>query len=255
MVDDAKYKEIMKDYFFIDESWHNFMLPWFKTDGKKILAYLTTLRSKKISYEPEKKDIFKIFALPYHDVKVVILGQDPYPSPGYATGIAFGLKEAVDNFDLSRPSLEVIKKELFRYIPDIELDYKFDHTLQNWQNQGVMLLNSALTVQTWQVGSHQKMWEPFIKSVIQFLGVRKDPVLFVSFGKVAFRILYSELNIKKNVILTFPHPRVDAYTSNPDSYKFIGNNVFNQIDSCLESMGKSKINWLLEEVYTDALPF
>lgn len=230
----------------IHESWHQVMYPWFSTEGKKVLHYLTLLKSKNIGYTPNKRNIFKAFSMPVDKIKVLILGQDPYPEPGFATGLAFAVPEGN-----RRPALDIIKDELFYYCNDITVDLRFDSTLEHWHSQGVLMLNAYLTTQEWTTKAHKKLWESFTEQIIQFLSVRKDPIIFVGFGKVALTLLYKILDVEKNIVIESIHPSADTHTK---EFYFRKSGIFKKIDNKLLELGKEEISWLLPEEI-DYLPY
>ena len=159
----------------------------------------------KIVY-PDTKLTFRAFKMcQFADVRVVILGQDPYHD-GSATGLAFANSDQTPRMS---PSLHWITKA-------IEHDYdtlcvNFDVTLKEWANQGVLLLNTALTVVKGYAGSHVGLWDKFTKDFIRHLSQQKDNIIFVLWGKKAQD--YAKYIEGNNKIVTAPHPAADAYTA------------------------------------------
>ena len=116
-----------------------------------------------------------------HDVKIVFLGQDPYPQKGVATGVLFGNKEGTTELS---PSLEVIKEAAINYeTPHPPL--KFDVTLESWAKQGILMINSALTCEMNKVGSHVMLWRPFMSKFLQNLSNSNTGLVYVLFGDQA----------------------------------------------------------------------
>ena len=135
-----------------------------------------------ISFEPAPENVFKAFhCCPYENCCAVILGQDPYPQKGVATGIAFG-NDLKKSPSLS-PSLGVILNSLTRNSEDLPI---FDTTLESWERQGILLLNSSLTVKTDKPGSHAEAWRPFIKSFVEKLSEKKPSLFWMLLGKQAW---------------------------------------------------------------------
>ena len=135
-----------------------------------------------ISFEPQAEHVFKAFRMcPYNECCAVILGQDPYPQKGVSTGIAFG-NDLTRNPSLS-PSLGVILNSVARYSEDLP---NFDTTLETWERQGILLLNSSLTVRTNQPGSHAEAWKPFTKSLVERLSEEKPELFWLLLGKQAW---------------------------------------------------------------------
>lgn len=196
----------------------------------KILYELRELYKVKTIY-PEKKDIFNAFKLPYKDVKVVILGQDPYHGEGEAHGYAFST-----HAKKLPPSLKNIYKELYDDL-GIEKDYS-NGDLTNWQKQGVMLLNTGLTVEKDKPNSHKNIgWHEFTDTVIQKLNDKDTPVVFILWGNNAKE--------KKKFITNSKHLVIESAHPSPFSanYGFFGSKPFSKTNDFLEKNNISKINW------------
>lgn len=142
-----------------------------------LLDFLTNL--SEVSFQPEYEKIFKVFEMPVKDIKLVVLGKDPYPLPGLATGVAYAVKEEEEVPIILRN----IKKEVLqsKELVSAEADWQ---TLQHWTNQGVFLLNTALTVETGNAGSHMAQWKEFTETVIKFIS-RENPCLWMLWGQHA----------------------------------------------------------------------
>lgn len=198
---------------------------------KKFL--LQEKQDKKIIY-PKGDEIFNAFNLtPFDDVKVVILGQDPYHGPNQAHGLCFSVMPEVK----IPPSLLNIYKELQQDLNITPVKHGF---LESWAKQGVLLLNSVLTVEQGRAGSHQgKGWEQFTDQVITKLNARKKPVIFVLWGRYASSKI-NLINQKQHTILKSAHPSpLSAYQG------FFGNKHFSTINKILVSQGMPPINWQL----------
>lgn len=150
---------------------------------------------------PSYHNIFKSFNLcKYEDLKVVMLGQDPYPQKGVATGILFG-NEGESNIS---PSLQIVKESCINFeIPHNSII--FDHSLEDWAKQGVLMLNSALTVEVGKVGSHSMLWRPFISSLFKNLSEVNNGIIYVLFGEQA-KTFKPYINSKFNTIIEERHP-------------------------------------------------
>ena len=186
---------------------------------------------------PPGDDIFNAFHLtPLNNVKVVIIGQDPYHEPNQAHGLSFSVKPGVD----IPPSLLNIYKELHEdmgcYIPD-------NGYLVKWANQGVLLLNAVLTVRAHEAASHQnKGWEEFTDSVIRILNEEDRPIVFLLWGSFA-RSKKKMLNNPNHMILEAPHPSpLSAYRG------FFGCKHFSKTNEFLESKGLTGIDWQIENL-------
>ena len=165
---------------------------------------------------------------------MVILGQDPYPTPGHAHGLAFSVLPDVK--PLPR-SLNNINKEL---LSDIGVDNRHTGYLQAWAEQGVLLLNTVLTVEAGHAGSHQKRgWERFTDAVIRAVNAQQNPVVFVLWGGHAQKKA-ALIDTSKHLILQSAHP-------SPLSARhgFFGSKPFSQTNQFLQQHGRSAINWQL----------
>ena len=184
---------------------------------------------------PPAGQIFNAFdQTPFNDVKVVILGQDPYHEPNQAHGLCFSVNKGVQ----IPPSLVNIYKEI-----ESDLGFKApDHGyLEDWAKQGVLLLNAVLTVRKGQANSHKgKGWEKFTDRVVELLNERETPMVFILWGANA--IAKKDLITNKNhLILTGPHPSpLSAYRG------FFGGGYFSKANRFLEVTGQNPINWELK---------
>lgn len=153
---------------------------------------------------PTQPDVFKAFRLcTLKDLKIIMLGCDPYPQKGIATGILFGNNKETSNENLS-PSLKVIKEAVINFeIPHYCIT--FDPTLESWAKQGVLMLNSALTVEMNKVGSHVMIWRPFIIALLKHLSEYETGIIYVLFGRQA-QTFKPYINKQFNDILEIEHP-------------------------------------------------
>lgn len=198
--------------------------------------------ASKGEFYPAAGDVFKAFSLLQpRDCKVVILGQDPYPQKGIATGIAFGNSADTPEDKLS-PSLEVIKEAAIDYtIPHHVLT--FDNTLESWAKQGVLMLNSSLTVKPGTPGSHALYWKPFIEKFLQSFSEWNIGLVYVLFGKQA----QSFKNCIKDpyaVIYEVEHPAALARRNEK-----LPQDLFKNINKLLYAQYGEKIEWYHEEDY------
>ena len=186
---------------------------------------------------PPADDIFNAFHLtPLHEVKVVILGQDPYHNVGQAHGLCFSVKPDVE----IPPSLVNIYQELHDdlgcYIPN-------NGYLVKWAKQGVMMLNTVLTVRAHAANSHHGIgWEEFTDAAIKILNEQDRPMVFILWGRPA-QMKKSMLNNPKHLILEAPHPSpLSAYRG------FFGSRPFSKTNAFLEANGLTPIDWQIENV-------
>lgn len=211
----------------IHSSWLPFVTNVLHLDRKLIELNKEILPNE--TFYPKREDIFNVFQMPLEDIKVVILGQDPYPQEGQAIGYAFAVSE-----ETNKPaSLRIIEKEL---------GHEIDKTLTNWREQGVFLLNTALTVKAGQAGSHLKYWSEFTKLVIQYIINKNRNVVFLLWGRKAQEVFSNAYyTILKPVDRVYaPHPAAEAY--NPGA-GFIGSKCFEQVNQILDSQGKQQIKF------------
>ncbi len=186
------------------------------------------------SYYPDKKHIFKALEIcPIENTKVVILGQDPYHGENQAHGLAFSVPEFIP----IPPSLRNIFKELSS---DLEISNPKHGDLTSWAKQGVLLLNTVLTVQPGKPGSHQKIgWEDYTDSIIKKLNDEKKHLVYMLWGKNA-QTKEALIDIGKNLILKAPHPSpLSAYRG------FWGCKHFSKCNAYLKSKKVRGINWEL----------
>ena len=196
----------------------------------KILYELRELYKVKTIY-PQQKDIFNAFHLPYKDVKVVILGQDPYHGEGEAHGYAFST-----HAKKLPPSLKNIYKELYADL-GIEKDYT-SGDLTNWQKQGVMLLNTGLTVEKDKPNSHKNIgWHEFTDVVIQKLNEKDEPVVFILWGNNA-RERKKYITNPKHLVIESAHP--SPFSANNG---FFGSKPFSKTNEFLKKNNMKEIEW------------
>lgn len=189
-------------------------------------------RTQKI--HPDMYHIFTAFELtPFQDVKVVILGQDPYHGPNQAHGLSFSVLPG----QAIPPSLQNIYKELASDLGVMPVNHGY---LVDWAKQGVLMLNTVLTVREGQAFSHQgRGWEKLTDTAISALSNRKQPVIFVLWGKAA-QDKIKLIDTKRNIIIKSAHPSpLSAYRG------FFGSKPFSKVNAALEAMGQAPINWQL----------
>lgn len=182
---------------------------------------------------PKQEDLFNAFKYTkYEDVKVVILGQDPYHEIGQAHGLAFSVLEGVK----FPPSLKNIFKELNS---DLAIEIPKSGNLIKWANEGVLLLNTVLSVESGKAGSHQnKGWESFTDRIIEVLNKREKPIIFVLWGN--FAKSKKKLIGNNHIILEAAHPSpLSAY------HGFFGCKHFSKINEILKNNNQKEIDWNL----------
>jgi uracil-DNA glycosylase len=212
-------------------SWKKELLPEFEKDYfVKLTEFIKNDIQEHTIYPPGKL-IFNAFdKCSFEDVKVVIIGQDPYHGEGQANGLSFSVNDDVK----IPPSLKNIFKEINR---DLGKDFPANGNLERWAEQGVLLLNATLTVRAKSAASHQKKgWEKFTDAVIELLSTKKEGIVFLLWGKYA-QNKGKVIDAQKHHVLTAAHPSPLARGGFTDCKHFSKCNQY------LESIGKEEIDW------------
>ncbi len=181
---------------------------------------------------PPRNYIFNALKLtPYENVKVVIMGQDPYHGEGEAHGLSFSVQKGIK----VPPSLQNIYKELY---DDLGIPIREDGDLTGWAQEGVLLLNAVLTVQKDQPASHRNLgWEKLTDYIIKVINLKEEPVVFILWGNFA-KEKRSLITNPIHYVITSPHPSPFSARSG-----FFGSRPFSKCNQFLESKGISPINW------------
>ena len=217
----------------IEASWKTRLAGQFAAPHMKTLSRF--LRDEKAAGKriyPPGGQIFRAFELtPFDNVKVVILGQDPYHSAGQAHGLSFSVAHGV----MPPPSLQNIYKELQA---DLGLAHPRHGNLESWARQGVLLLNACLTVEDGRAGSHQgKGWEPFTDAVIAALNRERQNLVFILWGRKA-QDKGAVIDRERHLVLTSAHPSPLSASSG-----FFGSRPFSATNSYLELHGIKPVDW------------
>jgi uracil-DNA glycosylase len=208
----------------IKSGWHTMLSPYVNgLNFDIIINYLVDSVNNGKRFTPRFKDIFNAFyECPYDDIKIVIVGQDPYPQLGSADGIAFSCSRK----GKAEKSLQYINKALGT-----------DHVdLRCWANQGVLLINTAFTCEINKIGSHYNIWKSFTQYLFENLNRHKPKTVFILMGKKAEEW---QTLIPNQIIIKVPHPASAAYKGGIWDDK----DVFNKANIELEKQGKTCINW------------
>lgn len=223
----------LPEHWPVDSDWTVVVKEFFGTaTAQALFEFVSRERDQKQIY-PEAECVFRAFeCCSFRDTRVVVLGQDPYHAAGQAHGLCFSVPDGVK----PPPSLRNIFKELQS---DLGIDNHEKSDLTPWAGQGVLLLNTVLTVESGRANSHRhRGWEELTDLVIEKLGHRKKPVVFVLWGKPASR--KAELISDRHVIVTSAHPSpLSAYRG------FFGSQPFSTINNCLTKNGGPVIDWQL----------
>jgi len=218
----------------IEESWRDVLGNEFRSAYFAELKTFLIEEKKKYSIYPPGSRIFSAFNYtPFNNVKVVIIGQDPYHGRGQANGLCFSVADGISK----PPSLVNIFKELN---DDLGVKIPENGNLEKWARQGVMLLNATLTVRANQAGSHQNRgWEQFTDAVICALSGKREGLVFILWGAYA-QAKEKLIDLSRHYALKAPHPSpFSAYNG------FFGCRHFSKTNQLLKDMGKEEINWEL----------
>ena len=216
----------------IEKSWSDVLADEFAKPYFEQLTQFVRNEYRTSQIFPPGKQIFAAFdATPFNDVKVVIIGQDPYHGDRQANGLCFSVNEGIE----CPPSLINIFKELS---DDLGVAMRTSGDLSDWARQGVLLLNSTLTVKAHCAGSHQGHgWETFTDAVINRLANMRNHLVFILWGSYAIR-KGAFIDRSRHLVITSPHPSpLSAYRG------FFGSRPFSTANAYLESNGIKTINW------------
>lgn len=227
----ASSSELYPRYMELCNGWAEFL----HDDATKAILD-PILAALKTPYYPAPENLFRCFYMtPLESVKVVIIGQDPYHN-GSATGLCFDVKLGCQ----LNPSLHNIYKELTNegFYPTK------DGNLTQWARQGVLLINTALSVAPGQPESHLEMWRPFFEHVLRFLCTRNN-IVWVLFGKKAmdYRADILDANGTHHVVCTSHPSPLSATRKSGDAPAFIGSGVFGAVNEQLKAMGHAPVVW------------
>jgi len=213
------------------ESWKPILQAEFAQPYFKELSKFLTAEYARTTVFPPKQQVFSAFTTDLNQVKVVIIGQDPYHGPGQAHGLAFSVRDGIQ----IPPSLQNIFKEIHA---ETGADIPTSGNLQRWAEQGVLLLNNVLTVEAHHAGSHRaKGWETFTENIIKYLNENRPHLVFLLWGRDA-RNKARLIDKSKHLVLESAHPSpLSAYNG------FFGNNHFIKCNEQLEQWQMSQIKW------------
>ncbi len=216
----------------VGNDWDNILQEEYDKDYfKKIVRFINKEYKEKVIFPPKSQILRALSLTNYNDVKVVILGQDPYHGVGEANGLAF----AVSNGIKLPPSLKNIYKELYN---DLGIKPSTVGNLECWAKEGVLLLNAVLTVEKDKAASHKNIgWEIFTDSIIKKINEKEEPVVFILWGNFA--------KSKKNLITNSKHLVIESSHPSPFSvnYGFFGSKPFSRTNKFLKDNNIKEIDW------------
>ncbi|HET6565422.1 MAG TPA: uracil-DNA glycosylase [Xanthomonadales bacterium] len=217
----------------LQDSWKRRLVAEFQLDYMQELRSFLLQRKQAgaVVYPPGPQIFNALNSTPFDQVRVVILGQDPYHGPGQAHGLCFSVRDGVD----TPPSLVNIYKEIAE---DLDLPIPSSGNLERWAAQGVLLLNAVLTVERGCAGAHQgKGWERFTDRVVQLLNDEREGIVFLLWGSYAIK-KGATIDRKRHLVLTAPHPSpLSAYRG------FFGCKHFSKTNQYLQQHGLEPIDW------------
>ena len=204
------------------------------SDFDKIIIQLVKLTNDGKRFTPPLKDIFKAFEeCPYDKLKIIIVSQDPYPSFGIADGIAFSCSKTND----IQPNLKFILEEINKTVYDNQIISK-DPDLKRWSNQGVLLLNTALTTTIGKSGQHYNIWKSFIAYLFDHLTWCNNRLVYLYLGKIAKE--WSDCVNDNNYKFFLTHPATAAYNSD---LNWDSKNLFKEIETIINKNYKENLIW------------
>lgn len=222
----------------LEKGWHEALKEELsKPYIQNLKSFLEEEKKRGVTVYPPESHVFNAFRqTPYDEVKVVIMGQDPYHGAHQAHGLCFSVQKGIK----TPPSLKNIYNEMQS---DLGIPLANHGSLEKWSKQGVLLLNATLTVQAGRPRSHYgKGWETFTDSVIHHLCQKKDPLVFILWGKSAKEKC-------ENILNPLDHPHVVLTAAHPSPYsvtQFYGCRHFSKTNEYLKKWGKTPIDWALE---------
>ena len=224
----------------IDSGWHDLLKGFLVSeDFVTIIKTLEGLVNDDVRFTPPLRMVFRAFTeCPFDKLKVVMVGQDPYPQLGVADGIAF----SCGNTNKAEASLRYIHRAIAKTVYNTDNTTDLSTDLSTWSNQGILMLNTSLTTEVGKIGKHFAIWDPFVKYLIDMLNSKsinaKKPIVWAFLGKKAQEL--EDLLDDSQVILKASHPASAAYAREK---MWDCNDIFNNINSELDTLGSTKIIW------------
>ena len=219
----------------MDKSWREIFESYPKKDELDKIILDINLKREYTTIFPPKELVFRVFDLPIDEIKVVILGQDPYHNEGEACGLSFSVNRGVK----LPKSLINIYKELES---DLHIPFSKNGNLENWHKQGVFLLNAVLTVEKNCPASHAKVgWQDFTDYIIKEISTKCENIVFILWGNFA-RTKKHLIDEKRHKIIESPHP--SPFSAHKG---FFGSSPFSKTNAYLKSVNKKEISWEIKE--------
>ncbi|MEW2547671.1 uracil-DNA glycosylase [Streptomyces sp. NPDC047002] len=226
----------MTDTDLLPESWRGVLGPELSRPYfADLMEFVAKERANGPVYPPQDEVFAALAATPYEDVKVLVLGQDPYHGAGQGHGLCFSVRPGVRTPPSLRNIYKELKEELGHPVPD-------NGYLMPWARQGVLLLNAVLTVREGEANSHKgKGWERFTDAVIRAVSDRPDPAVFVLWGAYAQKKL-PLIDQERHAVVKGAHP------SPLSAKKFFGSRPFTRIDAAVAAQGHTPVDWRIPDL-------
>lgn len=206
----------------------------YSSDFDNIITQLARLSMDGKRFTPTLKQMFRAFEeCPVNELKVVIVGQDPYPQIGVADGVAFSCGNTMELQPSLSYMLDEINRTVYRGHPG-----SLDVDLTRWSNQGILMLNTALTTTVGKIGQHYALWKPFMAYLFDYLTWNESGIVYVYMGKQAKE--WSEAVNDNNYKFFVTHPASAAYANQP---RWDSDNVFVKVNEVVERQFNTKITW------------
>lgn len=231
IIDIEEYKQKIFDKLE-PSGWGKVFKPFiFSSEFENILTELHNMSSSGKRFTPPLKDVFRAFEeCPYDELKVVMVGQDPYPAFGVADGIAFSCSKT----EKEQPSLRFILDEVEKLYPE---GYERPLDLSKWTRQGILLLNTALTTEVSKVGQHYSLWAPFVAYLFDYLKNFNPGLVYLYMGKQAQE--WSDMCGENCVKFTASHPASAVYKGG----KWDSKDAFKNVKDTVQLLHNYSINW------------
>lgn len=218
-----------------DVSWKKALGQYLSSEKFQKLSKIIKSEREQYTIYPPTEDVFSALnSSPFEDVKVVVVGQDPYHGQGQGHGLAFSVKRGVN----PPPSLKNIFKEV---VSDVDIDSPQHGNLECWSKQGVLLLNSVLTVRRSEANSHSgKGWEDLTDEIIHLLSEKREGLVFLLWGNPAAKKAKG-VDQKKHTVISTSHP--SPLSATKTKTPFMGSKCFSRCNDVLISQGQRPIDW------------
>jgi len=223
----------------LDDSWKEVLGEFITSEKfKQLSTFVTSERENNVVYPPPQQVFAALNLCPFDKVKVIIIGQDPYHGPSQGHGLAFSVQKGVK----PPPSLRNIFKELNN---DLGIPNPKHGNLNHWAEQGVLLLNTVLTVRAGEANSHSRMgWEDFTDEIVTKLNEEKEGLVFLLWGSSAAK-KGKEIDLNRHFVIKTSHPSPLGATKTKSP--FLGSRCFSKCNDALVSIGVDKIDWNIKE--------